>query len=534
MLYAPIEEVKIYRHSAVIRRKTTVELKKGTNEITLFGLSRFADSDSLRLFFSEGVTGKDVQLVAYSEAVDRLTSETLNDEINELQTKIQTLKKMEGLWLSNGNFETRGECSIETIERYLDTLPAHLEKLRAEQRELEKQIEALQEKKRTQEIKETFQVIRVVLESTETLEAACEIEYLDRAAGWKSSYEIHANTDSDGINVVSRAVITQTADEDWEKVRVLLCTGTPDFQQNIPTLKKLELRFRDEYHSDPPRWPGTMMAPSMAPYMGETQVLSSASDNVESIKPAPAKRLSMETAEETDVEIMTIYRLPGRRTIPAGMLGTMADIKTETIPAKLCIVCVPKLDDNAYLAAIIKNEDWPIKPSFAKIYLNQNYCGEIYIAPNLASGEAFMISLGRDQRISLDYENGYSRTENVLFKGQKKKLSEHVIRIGNLTDQALIVLVWDQIPISTEKQISVDSVSVDGATLDNESGKLSWSFSIGGKSIVEKRVSYSVYYPKDKILSEILTKPMKGLKVCLNCGSYFEGMFCPCCGSRME
>ena len=167
MLYAPIEEVKIYRHSAVIRRKTTVELKKGTNEITLFGLSRFADSDSLRLFFSEGVTGKDVQLVAYSEAVDRLTSETLNDEINELQTKIQTLKKMEGLWLSNGNFETRGECSIETIERYLDTLPAHLEKLRAEQRELEKQIEALQEKKRTQEIKETFQVIRVVLESTE-------------------------------------------------------------------------------------------------------------------------------------------------------------------------------------------------------------------------------------------------------------------------------------------------------------------------------------------------------------------------------
>ena len=526
MLYIPVEEVKIYRNSAVIRRKTTVELKKGINEITLFGLSRFADPDSLRLLFSEGVTGKDVKLVPYAEAVDCLPSESLNDEIGELETKYKTLKKMNELWISNGNFESRGECSIETIERYLEALPSHLEKLRAEQKEIKKQIEALTEQKKAQEIKESFQVIKVVLESPGDFEATCEIEYLDKAAQWKSSYEIHANTDSSEIEVVSRAEITQSADEDWENVSVLLCTGNPDSHQNIPTLKKLELRFKNEHPIPRPLWSEAMLSPmaSSAPAMGDTTLLS----------PAPVKRMSMETAEETIAETMTIYRLPGRRTIPSGAQETMADIKTDAVPAELHIICIPKLDDSAYLAAVIKSGDWPLKPSRAKIYLDRNYCGEIFIAPNLAAEDTFMISLGKDERVSLDYEEGYSGTEKVHFKGQNRRYSEHVIRIRNLSVNAQKVTVWDQIPVSAESQISVDYVSADGAAIDNESGKLSWSLTVEGKSAVEKRVSYSVYYPKDKTLSEVFTSPIKGLKVCPGCGAYVEGMFCPNCGSKIN
>lgn len=51
MFFAPIEEVKIYRTGAVVRRKTSVSLKEGTNEIIISGLSNLADPDSLRLFF---------------------------------------------------------------------------------------------------------------------------------------------------------------------------------------------------------------------------------------------------------------------------------------------------------------------------------------------------------------------------------------------------------------------------------------------------------------------------------------------------
>ena len=147
MFFAPIEEVKIYRTGAVVRRKTSVSLKEGTNEIIISGLSNLADPDSLRLFFSAGIIGKDVQIIPFAEAVERLPSADINEEIIELQSKIQTLKKVEALWISNGNFESRGECSNETIESYLKELPSNLENLRANQREIDKQLKALTEKK---------------------------------------------------------------------------------------------------------------------------------------------------------------------------------------------------------------------------------------------------------------------------------------------------------------------------------------------------------------------------------------------------
>ena len=534
MIFAPVEEVKIYRNSAVVRRKTTIGLKQGTNEILLFGLGRFADIDSLRLFFSEGVIGKDVQLVPFTET-GHLLSEDLQAEITELKSKMQTLKKMEELWLSNGNFETRGDCSVETIERYIEALPAHLEKLRAEQRKLEQQLEALREKKELQETKETFQIIKMILQTDEDMEAVCEFEYLDSAAQWQSSYEIHADSDSSAISVVSRAAISQTTGEDWKNVRVLLCTGSPTVQQEIPTLKKLELRFRSEYPKPiPPRpMPPAFSAPMMED-VSETTVLSAPGRSGKTIRPAAPKPMVMEAVEETEMETVAIYHLPGRRTISSGMQRTMADIKTDSVPAELCIVCVPKLDDNAYLAAAIKSENWTLKPSHAKIYLNNTYCGEAYIAPNPAEEETFMISLGKDERISLAYEVTTSKTEHLMFRGQKRKITEHAIRISNKTDKPHKVLVWDQIPVSTEKQILIDSISADGAVIDDNSGKLSWSLTIDGKTMVEKRVSYTVSYPKGKVLSEIYTRPIKGLRICTHCGALAEGLFCPKCGNRLE
>ena len=81
MIFAPIDEVRMYRDSAVVRRKTTVGLQAGTNEILISGLSRFADPDSLRLFLSEGIIGKDVQILSLAKAVDRLPSQDVKDEI---------------------------------------------------------------------------------------------------------------------------------------------------------------------------------------------------------------------------------------------------------------------------------------------------------------------------------------------------------------------------------------------------------------------------------------------------------------------
>ncbi len=524
MVFAPITAARVYRNCAVVRRKAAVALQAGDNDVILSGISDTADPDSLRLFFSSGVVGKDMRIIPFSEGVDRLPSADVTEEIAELQNKIHTLKTVEDLWISNGNFTNREGWSAENVEGFLGALPAHLENLREQKRALCRQIEALEIKKNALEQKEAFRVVKLVIAAQEACEAVFEMEYFDNAAHWTATYEIHTTSDSDSISAISRARIVQNTGEDWENIRLTLYTGSPAARMEIPELKKLNLRFR-------PEMPGAkMMRSASMEAFGAAAPMPMMSMMADMASP---NRMVMEESEEVDADTMTGYVLPGIRTVISGSDGTMADLKTDTITADKRIVCVPKLDDSAYLAAMIKTADWPLKPAKAKIYLNENYCGEIFVSPD-PDKEVFMLSLGRDERIGVNRTELRTKTEDVLLKGQKRQISEYAIRIRNNQEKPLTVLVWDQIPVSVEKQIVVDHVSVDGASLDETTGKLNWNLTVPGKEVIEKRLSYTVTHPKDKSIQETRTEAAGGLKICMNCGAYAEGKFCPVCSSRME
>ena len=77
-------------------------------------------------------------------------------------------------------------------------------------------------------------------------------------------------------------------------------------------------------------------------------------------------------------------------------------------------------------------------------------------------------------------------------------------------------------------------MSVDGASVDEETGRLNWSLTVQGKTTAVKRLAYSVTYPKDQIYYEVLTETGNGLKTCPECGDFAEGMFCPNCGHKLE
>lgn len=537
MLFAPVEEVRLYQNSAVVRRRAEISLQAGTNEVILSGLSGTADPDSLRLFFSADVVGTDLQLLPMEEVTDRLPSRELEQEIQDLKTRIQTLETMEKLWFSNGNFTQRGDWAKENIESYLEGLPARVGNLRSEKQRLEQQVAALLKQLEEQQKKEAFLAVRLVLSSPDSCRTAVELEYSERSAMWIPAYEVHTSAESSELLVVSRARMLQNTPEDWENVRVSLYTGNPTARQAIPVLNKLSLRFMEDHSASayPPRT-SVSYAREMALPMGAAPSKA---------EPAPTKRMAMEEVVTADTETMTEYVLSGRRTVVSGTVGTMADLKTDRIPAEKRVICVPKLDNSAYLAAAVKTAEWPLKPAKAKIYLDQNYCGEVYAAPDHAE-EEFLLSLGRDEHIAVRRETVRVRTENVLLKGQKRKLSEFSIQVSNLSEQTRTVTVWDQIPVSTEKQIVVDQVETAGAKLDSETGKLHWDLKVEGKQTVEKRFSYAVSYPKDKQLQEIQTQsilrapyehPDMGKPrspFCPNCGAPANGrVFCNRCGTKL-
>ena len=60
------------------------------------------------------------------------------------------------------------------------------------------------------------------------------------------------------------------------------------------------------------------------------------------------------------------------------------------------------------------------------------------------------------------------------------------------------IIVTDQFPVSTNKEISVEDMKATGAQVDKDTGMITWNITLqpGEEKIVTK--SYSVKYPKGR------------------------------------
>jgi hypothetical protein len=87
------------------------------------------------------------------------------------------------------------------------------------------------------------------------------------------------------------------------------------------------------------------------------------------------------------------------------------------------------------------------------------------------------------------------------FLGSNKTDSrQYEIMVRNNKQQPIRIIVEDQFPISTNKDIEIDKLSYENGKLDDDTKKVSWSLSVDSKKENKFQVGYSVKYPKDKTL----------------------------------
>jgi uncharacterized protein (TIGR02231 family) len=165
---------------------------------------------------------------------------------------------------------------------------------------------------------------------------------------------------------------------------------------------------------------------------------------------------------------------------------------------------VPKLDPSVFLIAKVTDYgQYNLIPAYASIFFEDTYIGQSFIDPKTVA-DTLALSLGRDENISIKRAKPIDiKSEKKIIGNTKKEVITYEITIKNNKRVAVLIEIFDQIPISRQKdiEIDVDKNELSGADYNKDFGKLSWRVKLEPNSSKRLRFGYSIKYPKDKVIT---------------------------------
>ena len=96
------------------------------------------------------------------------------------------------------------------------------------------------------------------------------------------------------------------------------------------------------------------------------------------------------------------------------------------------------------------------------------------------------------------------------------------------------MIVKDQIPVSSDKAITVETTELSNGLLEEETGEVKWELDAEPDKTVELKLEYNITWPKDKRITESRRVMKTITKFCQNCGRPVTGRFCPECGAVVK
>ncbi len=200
---------------------------------------------------------------------------------------------------------------------------------------------------------------------------------------------------------------------------------------------------------------------------------------------------------QTTSETTATYTVETPQTILASNDATSIDFKKIDLKADFEYQSAPKLSENIFLIARVP--EWykaNLQSGRANIYLEDAYVGKSYLNTQQFT-DTLDISFGVDNNISIKREEVPEFYERKSIGSNRKENRGFKITIRNNKPYAITTNIKDQIPVSTDKSIVVESIELSGAELDNETGILKWAIELEPRASKEIIVKYSIKYPKD-------------------------------------
>ncbi len=176
------------------------------------------------------------------------------------------------------------------------------------------------------------------------------------------------------------------------------------------------------------------------------------------------------------------------------------DLKAYDIPASYQYYSVPKIETVAFLIARITDwEQYNLLAGEANIFFENTYIGKTLLDVRYAP-DTLEISLGRDRSVTLSREKIREFTTRQFIGNKKEETRAWKITVKNNKNHKINMTLLDQVPVSTREDIEVKVVELSGASHDDQTGIITWEFTLEPSGRKELNLKYSVKYPKSRNL----------------------------------
>lgn len=510
----PIQSVIIYLYGAQVNQNKTVTLNPGRNRITFIGLSPKLDSKSIQVSASGGVA-----ILAISDAINYMANQKESNKIKQLKDSVTILtdginqhNNDRDAYITEKNMLLKNESiggqdkgvAIAELKLAADFYRARIKEINSEISKLDKKNSSLQQSL-TNVNQQLYELnaknnqptaeISVLISSTSKISSTIDLKYLVSDAGWAPSYDLHAEDINLPIELKYRAKVFNNTGIDWNDVKLKLSTADPSKSASKPELLPWDLTYVAAQKNRNVYAKQKSAAPAYQSGEGYMQNSISEVDAKFTLSAKPVKPIvnfvEIEIAElSAEFEIKTPY------TFPSDSKPYIVDVTEYKLPATFQHFSAPKLDRDAFLLARITGwEDLDLVEGEANVYYGGTFVGQSYIYTRSVD-DTLDLSLGRDNKVLVTRSKVKEFNTKKYIGATTKETFAYEMVVKNNRKTPIQIEVEDQLPISTQSDVTVDAIEISKAEYDAKTGKLVWKYNLQPGEIKKIELSFSVKYPK--------------------------------------
>lgn len=502
-----LRSATVFPSGAELIHTATAELAAGNNELIIEDISDRVESGSIRVNATSDLTILSVTfalkpLVA-GPAVKRLKDsvQSLKKEKGKLDVLIRSDSELLELLRANRSIAGTAGLSVAELEKMVDYygrrssgLMMEISGYKERSVMLDQSIAKLENEEKEEDEKGGGRqsgriVIQLVSPAAGT--AGFTVSYMTPEASWTPFYDLKAENTHDPLRLIYKARLVQTSGIDWKQVRLTLSTAVPNQKNAAPTLQPWFLGFVDLEGRLAGVVPGTTLNDVVVMGYGTEKK----KDFNYAARSVSTEFIVNEHAMNTSFDIAIPYDIAGS--------GKEQDVtmKEYEVPCTYQYYVAPGLDDNVYLLSEVPGwEKLNLLPGEASITVEGTYIGKSNINPG-STDDTLKLTLGNDKRVTVKREKMADYSSVKFLGSDKKQELTYEITVRNNKKEKIQLLVKDQYPISTSKEIESKLLESGGAEVDGDTGMLSWKVELAPGESKKYRFSYSIKYPKDRKLN---------------------------------